>query len=142
MPGISSSHSCGPNLLTRTMATGLPAAVYRTSNLLEDRLRNHILLFLRTLVLFFILLVGCEEWFFVPVGSLPFIRRVIYIAFSSPDSMLESNVLNFEFTQLLLRRVDDCPRHLCHTASYALLSMQFFGKLSVFVVVLPSRKNG
>ena len=115
--------------LTRTKATRLPAAVERTSTLFEDRLHSHILQFLRTLVLFFVLLVGCEEWFHFPAGSLTYIRRVIscilfslersrvvdlMVAEHHPDLILKSNVLNFEFSQLLLRRMNDSPRHFCH----------------------------
>ena len=109
-----------PNLWTRTMATkatGFPALVYRTSSPFEDRLHSRILQFLRTLVLFFVLLVGCEEWFSIPAGSLPHIRRVIScilfpleqsrvvdlpVAEHHPDSILEPYVLNVELSQLLL----------------------------------------
>ena len=58
-------------------ATSFPALVYRTSSPFEDRPNSRILQFLRTLVLFFVLLVGFEEWFCIPAGSLPYIRRVI-----------------------------------------------------------------
>ena len=139
---FSSSNCCGP-MLTRTKATGLPAAVCRTSSLFEDRLHRHILQFLRTLVLFFVLLVGCEEWFYLPVGSLPYIRRVIScilflleqsrvvdltVAEHHPDLVLESNVQNFEFSQLLLRRMNDSPKRFCHITLYAPLSIQFLTK--------------
>ena len=106
-----------------TKATGFPAITfYRTSSHFEDRPHSRILQFLRTLVLFFVLLVGFEEWFNIPAGSLPYIRRVIScilfsldqsrvvdltVAEHHPDSILESNVLDFEFSQLLLRRVND-----------------------------------
>ena len=99
-----------------TKTTGFTALVYRTSSPFEDRPHSRILQFLRTLVLFFVLLVGFEEWFYIPAGSLPDIRRVIScILFSleqtrvvdvtfaedHPDSISESNVLSFEFSQLL-----------------------------------------
>ena len=44
-----------------TKATSIPALVYRTSSPFEDRLGYRILQFLRTFVLFFVLLVGIEE---------------------------------------------------------------------------------
>ena len=130
-------------MLTWTKATGVPAAVYRTSSLFEDRLHRHILQFLRTLVHFFVLLVGCEEWFYLPVGSLPKIRRVIScilflleqsrvvnltVAEHHPDVILESNVLNFEFSQLLLRRMNDSPKRFCRITLCAPLSIQFLTK--------------
>ena len=57
---FSSSNGYGPNLLTRTKATSLPATVYTTSSLFEDRLNSHTLQFPQTPVLFAVLLVGCE----------------------------------------------------------------------------------
>ena len=96
-----------------TKATGFPALVERTSSPFEDRLRSRILQFLRTLVLSFVLLVGFEDWFYIPAGSLPYVRRVIFcilfsfeqsrvvdltVAEHHPDSILESNVLSFEFS--------------------------------------------
>ena len=60
-----------------TKATTFPALVERTSNPFEDRLHTRFLQFLRTLVHFFVLLVGFEDWFYIPAGSLPYIRRVI-----------------------------------------------------------------
>ena len=75
-----SSNCCVPNLWTRTMATkatGFPARIYGTSSPFEDRLHSRILPFLRTLVLFFVLLVGFQESSYIPAGSLPYIRRVI-----------------------------------------------------------------
>ena len=92
----------------------------------EDRL----LQFLRTLVLL-VSLVGFEDWFYIPAGTLPFIRRVIScilfsreqtrvvvltVAEHHPDSILESNVLNFDFSQLLFRRMNDLPRQFCQIA--------------------------
>ena len=70
---FSSSNCHGPNLLTRTKATGLPATFCRTSSLFEGRLHSHILQFPQTLVLFAIWLVDCEEWFSNLVESLLFI---------------------------------------------------------------------
>ena len=126
-----SSNCCAPNLWTRTMvteATGFAALVYGASNPFEDRPHSRILQFLRTFVLFFVLLVGFREWFYIPAGSLPKIRRVIScilfsleqsqvvdltVAEHHPDSILESNVLNFEFSQLLSRRMNDFPGQIC-----------------------------
>ena len=114
-----------------TKATGFSAPVYRTSSPFEDRLHSRILQFLRTLVLFFVLLVGFEEWFYFPAGSLPYIRRVLSCSFFSleqsrvvdltvaehhPDSILESNVLSFELSQLFLRRMNDFTRQFCQMA--------------------------
>ena len=105
-----------------TKATGFPGAVYRTSSLFEDRLRSHILQIPQMLVFLMVLLVDCEEWFCNLVESLPCVRRAIScILFSlersrvvdftdaehRPDLILESNVLSFEFSPLLLRRVND-----------------------------------
>ena len=111
------SSNCGvPNLWTKAMATkgtSFVALVYTTSSLFEGRLHSRILQFIRTLVLFFVFLVGFEEWFCVFVGSLPEIRRVIScilfsleqsrvvdlrIAEHHPDSILKSNDQNFEFS--------------------------------------------
>ena len=95
------------------------------------QLRSRILQFLRTLVLSFVLLVGFENWCYIPAGSLPYIRRVnccilfsfeqsrvvdLTVAEHHPDSILESNVLSFEFSQLLLRRMSDFPRQFCQIA--------------------------
>ena len=114
-----------------TKATGFFALVKRTSSPFEDGLRSRILQFLRTLVLLFVLLVGFEEWLHIPAGRLPCIRRVVSctlfslehsrvvdltVAEHHPGSILESNVLNFEFSQLLLRRMNDFPRQFCQTA--------------------------
>ena len=130
---FSSSNCCVPNLFTKTMATnatGFTALVERTSSPSEDRLYSRILQFLRTLVLFFVLLVGFEEWSYVPAGSVKCIRRVIScilfsleqsrvidltVAEHHPDSILETNVLSFEFSQLLSRRTNDFPRQFCQT---------------------------
>ena len=129
------SNGCFPNSWTRTMATkaiGFPALVYRTSSLFDGRPHCRILQFLRTVVLFFVSLAGFEEWFYIPAGSLPYIRRVMYcilfsleqsrvvestVAEDHPDSIWESNVLSDEFSQLLsqpstslshLARMNEC----------------------------------
>ena len=105
-----------------TKATSFSALVYRTSSLFEGRPRSRILQFLRTVVLFFVLLAGFEEWFYLPAGFLPHIRRVIScilfsleqsrvvdltVADNHPDSILECNVLSDEFAQLLSQRIYD-----------------------------------
>ena len=74
------------------------------------------------LVFLMVLLVDCEEWFCNLVESLPCVRRAISCTLFSlersrvvdftyaehrPDLILESNVLSFEFSPLLLRRVND-----------------------------------
>ena len=128
------SNCCVPNLWTKTMATratSFPALGYRTSSLFEDQLYSRVLHYLRTVVHFFVVLVGFQEWFYIPAGSLPYIRRVnscilfsleqsrvvdFMVAENHPDSMSESNVLSFEFSQLLLRRMNDCPRQFCQNS--------------------------
>ena len=69
------------------------------------------------LLFFFVLLAGFEEWFFVPAGSLPYIRRVIScilfsleqsrvvdltVAEDHPHSISESNVLSDEIRSALV----------------------------------------
>ena len=113
-----------------TKATGFLALVYGTSILFEGRPHSRILQFLRTVVLFFALLAGFEEWFYIPAGSLPHIRRVIScilfsfersrvveltVAEDHPDSISESNVLSDEFAQLLSQYMYDFPKQFCQT---------------------------
>ena len=73
-----SSNCCVPNLWMRMMATNAASfsARYRTSILFEDRLYSRSLQFLRTVLLISVELVGFEEWFYIPAGSLPNSRRV------------------------------------------------------------------
>ena len=129
---FSSSNCCNSNFLTRTKATGLPVTLnYRTASRFEDRLDSHIRRFLQMLVLFAVLLVDCEEWFYILVESLPYVRRAIScILFSLQqnqvvdftvvehrlDSILESNASSFEFSQFLSRRINDSPKQFCHVA--------------------------
>ena len=47
--------------------------VHRTSSLFEGLLHCRTPQFLRTLILFFVLLVSFKEWFYIPAGSLPYI---------------------------------------------------------------------
>ena len=111
-----------------TKATGFTALFDRTSSLFEGRLHSRILQFLRTLLLFFVSLVGFEEWFYIPARPLPYIRRVIScilfsleqsrivdltVAEDHPDSILESNVLSDEFAQLLSQCIYDFPMQFC-----------------------------
>ena len=99
-----------------TKATGFPA-LYRTTSLFEGRPHSHILQFLRTVVLFLVLLDGFEEWFKIPAGSLSVNRHAIScilfsleqsrvvdftVAEHHPDSILESNVQNFEFSRIFV----------------------------------------
>ena len=80
---------------------------------------------LQTLVLFAVLLVDCEEWFCSLLGSLPSARHaIVCILFSLEqnqvvdlmvvehrlDSIWGSNVSNFDFWQILLRRMNDPPK--------------------------------
>ena len=115
-----SFNGCVPNLETRTMTTkvtGFSALVKRTSSLFEGRPHSRVLQFLWTVVLFLVLLAGFGEWFYIPAGSLPIIRRVISCILSAleqsrvldltvaedhPDSILEPNVLSDEFAQLFV----------------------------------------
>ena len=92
---------------------------------------------------FFVFFVGCDRWFCIPVGSLPCIRRLIscilcslgqsrvvdlMVAEHHPDSILGSNVLKFEVSQLLLRRLNDSPQQFCHIAFFVPLTIQFWTK--------------
>ena len=61
-----------------TKASGFPAPVERTSSLFEGRTQSRILQFLRTVVLFFVLLVGFEERFCITAGSLPYISCSLF----------------------------------------------------------------
>ena len=98
-----SSNRCFPNSWTTTMATkgtSFPTLVYRTSSPLEGRPHSRILQFFRTLVLFFVLLVGFEEWCYIPAGSLPHIRRVIScILFSLEQSRVVDLTVAERFVQ-------------------------------------------
>ena len=140
-----------------TKATGFPAPVERTSSPFDNRLHSRILQFLRRLVLCFVLLVGFEKWFYFSAGSLPKFRRVISCSFFSleqsrvvdltvaehhPDSISESNVLSFELSQLLLRRMNDFTRKFCQMARCPASPSNSLQRLSVLVVVVPPRKNG
>ena len=86
----SPSNCFDPNLLTRTkLSAGLPATLQRTSSQFEGRLHSHILPFTQMLVLFAVLLVVCEERFYVFVEYLPYVRRVIScILFSLEQSQV------------------------------------------------------
>ena len=74
---FSSSKCYGPKLLTRTKATGLPVTLYGTASRFEDRLDRRARRFLRMLVLFAVLLVDREEWFYF-FESLSHVRRAIF----------------------------------------------------------------
>ena len=80
---------------------------------------------------FFALLAGFEEWFKIPDGSLPYIRRVLScIIFSleqsrvvdltaaenHPGSISESNVLSDEFANLWSQCIHDFPKQFCQIA--------------------------
>ena len=126
---FSSANCCVPNLLTRTMVTkerGFTALLYRTSSAFEDRLNSISLQFLRTLVLFFVLLAGFSCWVFAKNSSCNLLHSLfsleqsrvvdLTVAEDHPDSILESNVLSFEVSQLLLRRMSDFSRQFCQIA--------------------------
>ena len=86
----SSSNWFDPNLMTMTkMSAGFSATLCRTSSLFEGPPRCRSLQFLRTVVLFFVLLVDCEEWFCSLAGSLPGARRaIVCILFSLEQSQV------------------------------------------------------
>ena len=86
----SSSNGFDPYLMTRTKpSAGLNANLFGTSSLFEGRLQSRILRFPRTLFLFGISLVDCEEWFCSLVGSLPSARRaIVCILFSLEQSQV------------------------------------------------------
>ena len=65
-----------PATLTK-LSAGFPATLCRTSNLFLGQPRSHILRCPRIVVLFAVLLVDCEEWFYILLGSLPGARPVI-----------------------------------------------------------------
>ena len=65
-----------PAILTK-LSAGFPATVCRTSNLLLGQLRGRILRCPQIVVLFAVLFVHCEEWFYILLGSLPGARRAI-----------------------------------------------------------------
>ena len=77
---FSSSICHGSNLLTRTKATSLPVSLNknRTASQFEDRHDSQARRFLRMLVLFVVLLVDHEEWFYILAESLSHIRRAIF----------------------------------------------------------------
>ena len=85
----SSSNGFGPTLTTITklsagwpatltkLSAGFPATLCRTSNLFWGQPRSHILRCTRIVVLFAVLLVDCEEYLCILLGSLPSARHVI-----------------------------------------------------------------
>ena len=91
--------------------------LFRTSSRFEDRLDSHVRRFLQMLVLFAVLLVDREEWFYSLVESLSRVRHAIFCILSllEPnqvvdimvvehrlDSIRVSNVLTCGFFQILL----------------------------------------
>ena len=150
----SSSNCFDPNLLTRTKTTGLS----RTYSLCEGRLRSHILQFPQTLVLFAVLFVDCKEWFKSLAESMPGVRRGIscillsleqsqvvdvMVAELLLDSILASNASGFEFSQLLLRHMNDCAMQCSQVALFAPLSIQYLTKTFCRCsVIMPSLKYG
>ena len=74
----------------------------------------------RMLILFALLLVGCEEWFCSLVGSLPGARRAIVWVVAEVRLRLawESNASNFDFFQILWRRRCASPRRFCRTCCW------------------------
>ena len=120
-----SSNCCVPTLWTRTMATkatSFPALV------MEPPARAKIdckVVFFNSFERFFFslsyLLASRNGSFFQLVPCHMFVvwqSRVVdsTVAEHHPDSILESNVLNFDFSQPLLRRMNDFPRQFCHIA--------------------------
>ena len=65
-----------PAILTN-MSAGFTATLCRTSNLFSGQRRSRILRCPQIVVLFAALLVDCEEWFYILLGSLPGARRAI-----------------------------------------------------------------
>ena len=111
------------------------APVYRTSSPFEDRLRSRILQFLRTLVFFCVLLVGFEEWFYIPAESLPYIRRaiscilfsleqsralVLTVAEHHPDSIFRIQCYEFRIISALVATYEVILEgNFCQIAFYA-----------------------
>ena len=76
---FSSSNCYGPNLMTRTKATGLPVTVNcGTASQFEDRLDSHTRRSLRMLVLFVVLLVDHNELVYILVESFSHVRRAFF----------------------------------------------------------------
>ena len=77
-----------PILTTMTKRwAGFPATLCRTSIQFQDQPRSRILRFLRTVVLFFVVIVDCEEWFCILLGSLAGARRgIVCILYSLEQS--------------------------------------------------------
>ena len=82
----SSSNGSGPTLTTMTkLSAGWPATLRK----LSAGFRGHILRCPRIVVLFAVLLVDCEEWFYILLGSLPGARRaIVCILFSLQESQV------------------------------------------------------
>ena len=99
----SSSNCFDPNLLTRTkLSADLTATLQRTSSLCEGRLHSHALKFPQTLVLFAVLFVDCEAWFYSLAESLPCVRRAISCILFSLE---QSQVVGVMVAELLLDSV-------------------------------------
>ena len=84
------------------LSAGLPAIFYGTSSLCEGRLHSRILQFHRTLVLFTVLFVDCEEWFCSLVESLLCVRRAIFFILLSLE---QSQVVDVMVAGLLFDSV-------------------------------------
>ena len=108
-----------------TKGTSFSTLVYRTSSPLEGRPHSRILQFFRTLVLFFVLLVGFEEWCYIPAGSLPHIRRVIScILFSLEQSRVVDLTVAERFVQHVFGLVihsSSCTRSMSGSALVIIL---------------------
>ena len=81
------------------LSAGFPATLHGTSNLFVGRLQSRILQFPRIVVLFAVLLVDCEEWFYFLLGSLPGARRAIVC---NLFSLKQSQVVDGVVAEVLL----------------------------------------
>ena len=69
------------------MSAGSPATLCRTSNLFSGQLRSRILRYPQIVVIFDVVPVGREGWFYILVESLPHIgRAIVCILFSLEHS--------------------------------------------------------
>ena len=87
-----------PAILTK-LSAGFSATLCRTSTLLKNQPRSHFLRCSRNFALFAVLLVDCEEWFCILLGSLPSARHAIVCIFFSLE---QSRVVDWVVAEVLL----------------------------------------
>ena len=107
----SSSNGFGPTLTTMTklfagwpailtkLSAGFPATLCRTSNLFWGQPRGCVLHCPQSVVLLAVLLIDCEAWLYILLGSLPGARRAIVCILFSLE---QSRVVDSVFAEVLL----------------------------------------